>query len=73
MVKAGERSVAWGVGHEKVRGFGHTHTFVSDEIGMTKNQNAAHIMSSIDCILIRLPRPRPRPRAFEWLNERNKK
>jgi hypothetical protein len=63
MVKAGERSVARGMGHEKVRGFGHTHTSVSNEIGKTNNQNAAaHIISSIDCILIR--RPRPRPRAF---------
>jgi hypothetical protein len=35
MVMAGERSMAWGVGHEKVRGFGHTHTSVSD---IMKNQ-----------------------------------
>lgn len=55
MVKAGETSVACGLGHEKVRGFGHA-LIISDEIGKIKKHkykyNASHIMNSIDCILV---------------------
>jgi hypothetical protein len=51
MVKAGETSVACGLGHEKVRGFGHA-LIISDEIGKTKKHNASHIMNSIDCIFV---------------------